>query len=387
MVAKTAELPAEPPTIARHFAKMTDPRKGNLRYHKFMDILVIGICAVTCGADDYEAIAEFGQAKAEWFQTFLELPNGIPAHDTFWRVFEALNAEQFQHCFVQWMSAVRQKIAREVIALDGKTLRRSHAKKEDKAAIHMVSAWATTNRLVLGQQKVDAKSNEITALPELLRALDFQDCIVTIDAMGCQTAIADLIIEGKGDYLLALKGNQSQLHEDVVLLFDDLGDSQFTAYPYDYARTVDKNHGRIEVRHCWSIAYPSLEGSLRGATNWRGLTAFVKVRAERYLGDKHSLEDRYFLASYQDSAGHFLQQTRDHWHIENSLHWVLDIAFREDESRIRKGNGPQNFALLRHIALNLLKQNPDSKLGIKNRRLRASWDNDYLMAVLEPLFA
>lgn len=387
MVVKVAELAAEPPTIAKHFAKMTDPRKGKLRYHKFIDILVIGICAVTCGADDYEAIADFGQAKAEWLQTFLELPNGIPAHDTFWRVFEALNPEQFQHYFLQWMSAVRQRISREVIAVDGKTLRRSYAKEADKAAIHMVSAWATKNRLVLGQQKVEAKSNEITAIPELLRALDLQNCIVTIDAMGCQTAIANLIIEGQGDYLLSLKGNQSNLHDDVMLLFDDLGGSQFTAYAYDYARTVDKHHGRIEVRHCWTIAYPSLDGSLRGADNWRRLTTLVKVRAERYVDDKHSVEDRYFIASYQDTAAHILQQTRDHWGVENSLHWVLDIAFREDESRIRKGNGPQNFAVMRHIALNLLKQNTDSKLGIKNRRLRAGWDNDYLMAVLKPLLA
>lgn len=386
MVVKVAELPQEPPKIAKHFAQMTDPRKGTLRYHKFMDILVIGICAVTCGADDYKAIADYGRAKAEWFQGFLELPNGIPAHDTFWRVFEALNPEQFQHCFLQWMSRVRKAISREVIAVDGKTLRRSYATEKDKAAIHMVSAWATTNRLVLGQQKVDEKSNEITAIPELLRALDLQGCIVTIDAMGCQTAIADLIIEGEGDYLLSLKGNQSNLHDDVVLLFDDLVTSDFTAYPYDYAVTVDKNHGRIEKRRCWTIAYPTLTGSLRGADKWRGLTTLVKVQSERYVGDKHSVESRYFIASYQDSAEHILQHTREHWHIEISLHWVLDIAFREDESRIRKGNGPQNFAVLRHIALNLLKPDAASKSGIKNRRLRAGWDNDYLLSLLKSLF-
>ena len=387
MVVKVTELPPEPPTIAQQFAKMSDPRKGTLRYHKFMDILVIGICAVICGADDYEAIADFGRAKAKWFQTFLELPNGIPAHDTFWRVFEGLNPEQFQHYFLQWMSTLRQQISREVIALDGKRLRRSYAKEEDKAAIHMVSAWATANQMVLGQQKVDEKSNEITAIPELLRAIDLQNCIVTIDAMGCQTAIADLIVAGGGDYLLSLKGNQSNLHDDVMLLFDDLAASKFTAYASDQARTIDKNHGRIEVRQCWTINYPTLVGSLRGAHNWRKLTTFVKVRAERYVGDKHSVEDRYFLASYQETAAHFLQHVRAHWGIENALHWVLDIAFREDESRIRKGNGPQNFAVLRHIALNLLKQNTDSTLGIKNRRLRAGWDNDYLMAVLTPLFS
>lgn len=386
MVVKVADIWSEPPTIAKHFAQMTDPRKKTLRYHKFMDILVIGISAVICGADDYEAMAEFGRAKVEWFQGFLELPNGIPAHDTFWRVFGALNPEQFQHCFMQWMSALRRTISREVIALDGKALRHSYAKEEGKAAIYMVSAWATKNRLVLGQQKVDEKSNEITAIPKLLQALDIQNCIVTIDAMGCQTAIANLIVEGGGDYLLSLKGNQSNLHDDVILLFDDLVDSDFTAYDYDYARTVDKNHGRIEVRHCWTIDFPSLFGCLRGADKWRGLTTLVKVRSERYVGDKHSVEDRYFIASYRERAAHILQHTREHWCIENSLHWVLDIAFREDDSRIRKGNGPQNFAILRHIALNLIKQNSDSKLGVKNRRLRAGWNNDYLMAILKPLF-
>ncbi|NOZ73481.1 MAG: ISAs1 family transposase [Chloroflexi bacterium] len=380
-------MPQETATIAKHFAKLSDPRKGTLRYHNFMDIIVIGICAVICGADDYEAIAAFGRAKAQWLGTFLELPNGIPAHDTFWRVFEALNPEQFQHCFLNWMTGVRTAISKEVIALDGKKLRRSYAKEDDKAAIHMVSAWASANRLVLGQRKVDEKSNEITAIPELLRALDIRGCIVTIDAMGCQTTIAELIVEGEGDYLLALKGNQGNLHEDVILLFADLISSDFTAYAYDHAVTVDKGHGRIEIRQCWTIDYPSLKGYLRGADGWRKLTTLVKVQSERRVGDIHSIEDRYFIASYQDTAAHVLEHVRTHWHIENSLHWVLDIAFREDESRIRKGNGPQNFAVLRHIALNLLKHNATCKLGIKNRRLRAGWDNDYLCSVLEPLFS
>ena len=357
-----------------------------MRYHEFTDILVIAICAVICGADDYVAIADYGQAKEEWFKAFLKLPNGIPSHDTFWRVFEALNPEQFQHCFMKWMSAVRKVTAKEVIAVDGKCLRHSYDNEKDKAAIHMVSAWATANRLVLGQQKVDEKSNEITAIPELLQALDLRGCVVTIDAMGCQTAIADLIIEGEGDYLLSLKGNQSNLHEDVVLLFDDLAESNFTAYEYDYGVTVDKNHGRIETRRCWTISDPDLIRHLRGAGNWRGLTTLVKVQSERRVGDKRSLESRYFIASYHDTAQHILQNSREHWHIENSLHWVLDIAFREDDARIRKGNGPQNFAVLRHIALNLLKHEASSKSGIKNRRLRAGWDNDYLLSVLNSLF-
>jgi predicted transposase YbfD/YdcC len=387
MVVTVKETAEEVETITKHFGQLKDPRKGNLRYHRFMDIVVIAICAVICGADDYEGIAEFGRAKAKWFETFLELPNGIPAHDTFWRVFEALNPEQFQHCFLGWMAGVRKTIAKEVVAVDGKRLRRSYANEEGKAAIHMVSAWATANRLVLAQQKVDEKSNEITAIPELLRALDLQGCIVTIDAMGCQTDIAELIVAGQGDYLLSLKGNQSNLHEDVGLLFDDLAASNFTAYAYDHATRVDKNHGRLEIRRCWTMDYASLPGSLRGADHWRGLTTLVKVQSERLVGDKRSVEDRYFIASYRDSANHILQHTRQHWHIENSLHWVLDIAFREDESRIRKGNGPQNFAVLRHIALNLLKHDTSSKLGIKNRRLRTGWDNNYLSSVLAPLFS
>lgn len=378
---------SESPTITKHFGELSDPRKGTLRYHNFIDILVIGICAVTCGADDYEAIADFGLAKAEWFETFLELPSGIPAHDTFWRVFEALDPEEFQRCFMSWMAEIRKVFAKEVIAIDGKTLRRSYAKENDKSAIHMVSAWATANRMVLGQQKVDEKSNEITAIPELLKVLDLQGCIVTIDAMGCQTAIADLIVERQSDYLLSLKGNHSNLHDDVIVLFDDLVKSEFTAFVHDYSTTVDKNHGRIERRRCWTIDFPTLDGCLRGADKWRNLTTLVKVQSERTLNGKRSVEDRYFIASYRDTAQNILQQTRTHWHIENSLHWVLDIAFREDESRIRKGNGPQNFAVLRHIALNLLKQNSSSKLGIKNRRLRAGWDNQYLSDVLEPLFS
>jgi len=378
---------SESPTIAKHFGELSDPRKGTLRYHNFIDILVIGICAVTCGADDYEAIADFGLAKAEWFETFLELPNGIPAQDTFWRVFEALEPEEFQNCFMSWMAGIRKAFSKEVIAIDGKTLRRSYAKENDKSVIHMVSAWATANRMVLGQRKVDEKSNEITAIPELLKALELQGCIVTIDAMGCQTAIADLIVERQGDYLLSLKGNHSNLHDDVILLFDDLVESEFTAFTYDYSTTIDKNHGRIERRRCWTIDFPTLDGCLRGADKWRKLTTLVKVQSERTLNGKRSVENRYFIASYHDTAQNILQQTRRHWHIENSLHWVLDIAFREDESRIRKGNGPQNFAVLRHIALNLLKQNSSSKLGIKNRRLRAGWDNEYLSDVLEPLFS
>ena len=368
--------------LGRHFGELDDPRVDRTRLHKFIDILVIGICTVICGGDDYASMAAFGRAKEAWLRTILELPNGIPSHDTFWRVFSALDAEQFQDCFLEWMAAINDATNGEIIALDGKQLRRSHDKSNGKAAIHMVSAWATSNRLVLGQVKVDEKSNEIKAIPELLERLDLQGCLVTIDAMGCQVDIADCVVEKEGDYLFSLKGNQSNLHEDVVLLFDDLEESDFSAYDYDYAKTVDKDHGRIEVRHCWTIVDPKLIQHMRGADRFRALHTIVRVRSERYVGAKHSVEDRHFIGSATPLATEALSATRAHWQVENSLHWVLDIAFREDESRLRKGNGPQNFALLRHIALNALKQERTAKLGVKNKRLKAGWDEAYLLKVL-----
>jgi predicted transposase YbfD/YdcC len=384
MVVKTTPVA----TIELYFSELDDPRVQRTQRHKLIDILVIAICAVICGGDDYVAMEDFGKAKEKWLRQYLELPNGIPSHDTFWRVFEALDPEQFQACFLAWMGAVRRQTQGEIVAIDGKQLRHSYDKQADKGAIHMVSAWATTNRLVLGQVKVDEKSNEITAIPELLQRLDLTGCLVTIDAMGCQTEIARLIIERGSDYLLALKGNQSNLHDDVILLFDDLEASGFTAYDYTYDKTVDKDHGRIEVRHCWTISDPGLIRFLRGAERFSGLHTVVRVRAERYVGDKHTVEDRHYIASpVAMTASEALVASRAHWQVENALHWVLDVAFREDESRVRKGNGPQNLAVLRHIALNALKQETTSKVGIKNKRLRAGWDNAYLLSVLHTLFS
>ncbi len=353
--------------------------------HKFVEMLVITICAVICGADDWVAVESFGKAKAEWLATFLELPHGIPAHDTFWRLFRVLDPEQFQACFVEWMRAVSQVSDGEVVALDGKTLRRSYDKQDNRAAIHMVSAWACRNGLSLGQRKVDEKSNEITAIPQLLEVLELTGCIVTIDAMGCQVHIAQTILDQKADYLMALKENQGNLYADVELLFDDLVESGYTAYDYETKTTVDKDHGRIEVRKVWTISDPALIRCLRGAARWPHLTTMVKVQAERYLPDEHTVEIRYFISSLDTSAADLLSIVRTHWCIENSFHWMLDIAFREDESRLRKDNGAQNFALLRHLALNALNQEHSLDIGIKNKRLRAGWDNHYLLKVLSSL--
>jgi predicted transposase YbfD/YdcC len=351
-----------------------------------LDIVVIAICAIICGADDWVAVEMFGNAKQEWLSKFLELPNGIPSHDTFGRVFGALDPEQFQSCFLNWISAVSEITQGQVVALDGKTLRRSHDKTLGKKAIVIVSAWATANGLVLGQRKVDEKSNEITAIPELLQALEISGCIITIDAMGCQKEIAADIVNQDADYVLSLKENHGNLYEDVELLFDDLEESQFTAYEYDHERTVNKGHGRIETRQCWTISDPEVLRYLRGTEEWEKLTSVVKVQAKRRTFEKTTVETRYYLASLAGNAREILDSTRAHWGIENSLHWILDIAFREDDCRVRKGFGAQNLATLRHIAVNLLKQEKTAKVGVKSKRLRSGWDEDYLLKVLSGLF-
>ena len=326
------------PAIENHFGDLTDPRVERTKLHKLLDILVIAICAVIAGADNWEDVEEYGKAKQEWFRTFLEIPNGIPSHDTFTRVFARLDPEQFQACFLRWMKAVSEVIGGQVIAIDGKVLRRSHDKGIGKAAIDMVSAWATANRLVLGQVKVDEKSNEITAIPQLLEALEVSGCIVTIDAIGCQTDIASKIIDREAEYVLSLKENQGHLYEDVERLFWDLEESQYKAYAYDYEKTVNKDHGRIEVRECWTISDPQVLRHLRGAANWKNLATVSHIRAQRWLGEEKSCEERYHIASIT-GAKRVLWAVRSHWGIENELHWVLDIAFDEDRCRVRKDVG------------------------------------------------
>jgi len=366
-------------TIVESFAHLDDPRRYNKR-NLLVDIINIAICAVICGADDWEAVEEFGKDKQDWFERFLELPHGIPSHDTFRRVFAVLDAEQFRTRFVEWMKAVHEKTERQIVPIDGKTLRRSHDKALGKKAIHMVSAWAVENQLVLGQVKVDDKSNEITAIPQLLDLLEIAGCIVTIDAMGCQKEISKKIIGKDADYALALKENQGGLYEDVQELFSYAEETGFA--DCDYHKTVEKGHGRIEIRECWTISSAEYMPYLRNLSDWANLRTIVMVKRERRLGIKVEIEVKYYISSLLSSAQHILSVIRGHWGIENQLHWVLDIAFREDECRLRKGNGAQNFAVLRHIALNLLKQESTCKRGLKTKRLKAGWNLDYLSKVL-----
>lgn len=369
-------------SIQAHFSILRDPRIDRTKRHKLIDIVSIAICGVICGADNWVDIELFGNSKKEWLETFLDLPNGIPSHDTFGDVFARMDPVDFQTCFVSWVSAVQEITRGQVIGVDGKTVRRSHDRSGGKSAIHMVSAWASANHLVLGQTKVDEKSNEITAIPELLRTLSISGCIITIDAMGCQREIAETIIKGDADYVLAVKENQAGLYERTVDLFKEGLKDRFVGVDHDYHETISKGHGRIETRRCWVISDDAWLAYAHDGKPWAGLNSLAMVSCKRQMGTEASEESRFYISSLSGKAEHMLEAVRGHWSVENSLHWVLDMVFREDESRIRKGHGPENFAVLRHIAINLIKKETTSKGGVKARRNRAGWDNSYLLKVL-----
>ena len=374
-------------SIESHFSDLPDPRTDRHRIrHQLTDMVVIAISAVICGADNWVTVESFGHAKFKWLSGLLKLPNGIPSHDTFSRVFGLLDSVQFERCFINWIKQVIKVTDGQVVAVDGKQLRRSYDTATDHGAIQLVSAWASVQSVTLGQQKVAAHSNEIPAIPQLLEMLTLSGCIVTTDAMGCHPQIAQQIVDADADYVLALKANQGQLHEDVKLLFDGIVDNRLPDVQTDTAQTVDGDHGRIETRMAISVAAPALIAPLRSSETFVNLNSVVKVTAQREHNGQTTIKSRYYISSLPGDADQLLNAIRTHWSIENSCHWVLDVAFDEDSCRIRKNNGSQNFAILRRIALNLLKGEPTAKVGVATKRLKAAWDTDYLTTVLATLF-
>ena len=376
-------MPKKPlEAIEEHFSKVTDPRIDRRKEHKLIDMIVIAICAVICGAEGWTDIENFGNSKLPWLKTFLELPNGIPSHDTFGRVFSMLDAQQFQLAFYEWVLAVNEIVHGQIINIDGKRLAGSEDKFIGKRAIYMVSAWAEENEIVLGQRKVDEKSNEITAIPELLKLLAISGCIVTIDAIGTQTQIAKTIMEAQADYVLSVKENQGHLFEDISVLFavDQAHDFKYASLAHH--QEVNKGHGRIETRECWSTSDPAYLNLIRARENWVGLRSIAMVVSTQMVGVKQTKKTRYYISSLPGDPERLLHVVRRHWAIENELHWVLDVAMNEDHSRVRKDQAPENLAVLRHIALNLLKQEKTAKGGIHARQLQAAWKEDYLLKVL-----
>ena len=367
-----------PTAIASHFNHIEDPRVDRGKRHVLIDVISIAILAVICGADSWVAVVQFGKAKEVWLSTFLAFPNGIPSHDTFGRVFSLLDPEQFAKGFMNWIATLREILPFEVIAVDGKTVRGSFDKASGTNAIHMVSAWACRNGLLLGQRKVDAKSNEITAIPKLLALLDLVGATVTIDAMGCQRDIAEQIVAQGGQYALALKGNQPSIHDEINLTVGGASTDILAAKTASNAETVDGDHGRIETRKHWVLE--DLSG-LPLTMTWPGILALGIADRTRESNGKIENERTFYLLSEAMPADRFGSTIRSHWGVENNLHWSLDVSFSEDKSRVRKDNAAENFATLRRLALTLLKEAP-SKVGIATRRLRAGWDNDFLLQVV-----
>ena len=373
-----------PISLIISFQDLPDPRVEGRCDHKLIDIIVITVCAVIAGAESWVEVESFGKAKQEWLQTFLDLPHGIPSHDTFGRFFAVLDAEAFQIAFMRWVEGVFRVSRGQVIAIDGKTVRRSHNRSIGKDAIHMVNAWATHNGIALGQWKTDAKSNEITAIPPLLRQLNVAGCIVTVDAMGAQTQIAQAIRDEKADYVLRVKDNQGHLHQDIQDWFAHADNGQFAEMQSSYAETINKGHGRIEIRRCWAISDPRAFEYLRHYEDWADLQTIVRVQRERRLPGKTEIDTAYYISSLPAEAEPLLAATRFHWAVENSLHWVLDVIFREDDTRVRVGHAAHNMAILRQLALNIIKKD-SSKGSIRTKRFKAGLDIAFLEKLLEQI--
>jgi predicted transposase YbfD/YdcC len=367
-------------SIWEHFSTLPDPRVDRTKLHKLEDILTIAICAVICGAETWVDGADFGRAKESWLRTFLELPNGIPSHDTFDRVFAALDAKAFEGCFQSWVADLVGSSEGKLIAIDGKSIRRSIDRASGKAAIHRVSAWVHENHAVFGQIRTEDKSNEITAIPKLLEMLNLKQSTVTIDAIGCQKEIAQKVLDRGGQYVLAVKANQGALHDDIRTFLDDAIERGFQGLEHDLYERTEKGHGRIETRWCWTTSQIDW---LRNRHDWPGLGSIAVVESRRQIGDQTSTERRYFISSLPArTAQRIGMAVRNHWCVENELHWSLDVCFGEDHSRARIRNAAENLSRVRRIALTLLKQERTAKVGIKAKRLMAGWDEKYLLRVL-----
>jgi len=372
-------MPTKPSArIQDHFARLTDPRRRKVVY-PLINIVTIAICAVICGADDFVAIAKFGRAKRKWLSQFLDLSAGIPSHDRFNAIFAAIKPAEFEACLLSWITALHELTGGQIVAIDGKTLRRSFDRATSKSAIHMISAWATANHISLGQVIVDEKSNEITAIPKLLEMLEIAGSLVTIDAMGCQTEIARTIIASKADYVLAVKKNQPALFHGIAWFFLTQREQNFAGVRVSRHETHETGHGREETRSYYVCAAPR---DLPDRQRWPGLKAIGWTISETLRDGKRCYEMRYYIMSRKLSAKQFAAAVRGHWSIENSLHWQLDVTFGEDQSRVRRGHADANFSILRRTALSLLKNNKTLNVGVKNRRLTAGWDDDYLQQVL-----
>lgn len=366
--------------VLRFFVNVEDPRVERTKLHRLDNIVFITVCAVLCGADSWVDVAAFALGREKWLRTVLELPNGIPSHDTFTRVFARLDPQQFEESFQKWMQALASASGGRLVAVDGKTLRRSLGKASKKAAIHMVSAWCEANRLVLGQLATEEKSNEITAIPALLKMLDIKDAVVTIDAMGCQKAIAEQIVQQGGHYVLAVKENQPSLHDAIANVFAEVTTTGIDGASCFHYEDREADHGRIETRR---ICATEWFGWYDGTKDWPGLRTIVQVEARREIADHTSTEHRYYITDLPATdAKAIAGYIRGHWAIENKLHWSLDVAFREDDSRMRTGHSAENFSRVRRIALNLLARDKTYKFGKKTKRFMASLDNDYMLKLL-----
>jgi predicted transposase YbfD/YdcC len=379
----------DPPqtSIEEYFGSLPDPRVARTRAHRLSDLLTIALCAILCGANDWVAVETFGHAKEAWLRTFLALPGGIPSHDTFGRVFARLDPTALQHCFVAWVQAVVGDLPAQVVAIDGKTSRGSADRSRGQAALHLVSAWAAASGLVLGQAATDAKSNEITAIPHLLRLLALDGCVVTIDALGCQRAIAAQLHAQGADYVLALKGNHPILHATVAAAFADAqapAPAAWQPLEQDTVQTLDAGHGRVEHRRYTVLSDPDLLACLDPTGAWPGLRSVIEVQAERRPAATPR-ERRYYLSSLPPDAALLGQAIRAHWGVENRLHWVLDVQFREDASAVRVGDGAHTFTVLRHLALNLIRQDHSVRGSIASKRFRAALDDSYLTRLLAGL--